>query len=217
MSRKVYTYYAPLNGRNPEDEYRLLLLWKSNWKAMGYDPVVLNEWHARRHLAYQAFNERIKELPSINPPEYERACYLRHLAYSMVGGGIVADYDLFCYDDEVPGFGEYDKPSNTLQCYQQHVPSLMIGNTKAFDEFIRGIMEYKVGVQDVTEFGRPHVSDMHILLKGNVKHERKNLVKNYGEQAWEEFPFTHWSSGAMSVNKMNPKWKFISELRKIKE
>lgn len=207
----IYTYYTPLPNRSPEDEYRLILLWKKNWECAGFTPVVLNEWHARQHRLYERLSNRLATLPTVNLPEYERACYLRHLAYAQVGGGWCADYDVFCYGDVAKAIEGLKLPVSMLHILQQHVPSLMVGNAKAIERLILGIIDYKVDAKDTKEFGRPHVSDMHVLLNGGCQHHQHDLVKNYGENGWESSTFVHYSSGSMQ--KLMPKWKHIPTLR----
>jgi hypothetical protein len=208
----IHTYYAPLSIKgDPTNDYRLLLLWKKNWERWGYDTCVLNEHLAMEHLMYQQFSDRIDRLPSINPPGYDRACYLRHLAMLQVGGGLMSDYDLFAYSDPKKAMSPFITKGSSLVCFQKHVPCLLWGTKDGFSEMVRGIMEYEVGTRNVQEFGRPHVSDMHILLNGDVRYERHAQVLNFGEPGWESAPFTHWSSCSMIGH--NPKWKYIPQLR----
>jgi hypothetical protein len=205
----IFTYYNPAGG-DIEDDYRLLLLWKKNWEHFGYTPVVLSEFHARQHPLWNAFNSRIEKFPTINPIEYEKTCYHRYLAYRVAGGGLCSDWDLFAYVvRDLP-----KTPPEKLVSYQGHVPSLIHGSDHAFDEIIRGMMNYEVSQKDIDpNYNRPHVSDMHILLRGDLQYEKKQQVKNYTEPGWEKAKFVHYSTGTMAPNKRIPKHKFIQELR----
>jgi len=212
--RKVFTYYEPIPGKTLVNDFKLLLLWKENWKHFGFDPVVLSEAQARLHPWYDEMDEKVKRLPSVNTPGYERACYVRHVAYSVAGGGLCVDYDLFCYRpltlSEIP---HVEAATAQLVCFQGHIPSMLFGSSLAFNALARAILDYKVGEIDTEEFKRPHVSDMHILKNspGDWKRDIPGLVKNFGELGWEVSPCVHWASSAMG--KHQPKWKHIKELR----
>lgn len=190
---------------NPENATRLLLLWKQNWMHHGFTPIVLNEYHARKHPIYEAFEKRIANLPSINPHGYDRACYLRWLAYSVAGGGLCGDYDCFTY----VGPKMFGAPQGKLIGYQGHIPSLVHGTRKAMESVIKGIMDYQVSDKDL-ENNRPHVSDMQIFYHGGVKYTPGELVQNYGTQGWEKSDVVHFANVTVG-NK--PKHEIIKQLR----
>lgn len=208
--RKVLTYYETLPGKSLVDDYKLMLLWQENWSHFGFEPIVLSEFHAKKHLWFDEMELKAKSLPTVNTPEYERACYIRHLAFAEAGGGLCVDYDVFCYK----AFPIQPIP-DVLQCFQRYIPSVLFGSPIAYNKFARKILDYQVGRIDTEEFLRPHVSDMHILKNtdGDWKNDSVSLVKNFGDLGWEESPFVHFSSGSMGTAKKLPKWKFIKELR----
>lgn len=207
---KVHTFWQAVPGLNLEDEYKLLLLWRNRWARAGFEPIVLNEYIARKHPLWAEFEQRINLLPSINPPPYERGCYVRWLAVAQAGGGIMVDFDCMPY-------GKYDWPTTmptNLVSLQGYTPSVVYGNASAFEKVCRAFMGYEVGVQDMEHTMRPHVSDMLILLRGNVPYQQRHVVKMFGEDGWEEAPFVHYSSSSMSTAKKLPRYKWIPELRK---
>lgn len=206
--KKVFTYYSG-TGQNPYDDWQLLRLWQLNWAHFGFEPVILNEYIARKHPKYDKFNDRIKSYPTINPVDYERACYIRWLAFAQVNGGVCCDWDLFVY--EKPETLNYQTPPKVLQSYQEHVPSLVWGSRYAFEAIIDGIMDYEVGVQDTADFNKPHVSDMYMFYHQSLPYKSKKLVKNFGESGWDTSPFIHFSSGSMKGHL--PKHKHIQQLR----
>jgi len=69
--------------------------WVSHWKSKGWEPVVLTIEDAKKHPYFAEYYQQIKKVKTTNPFEYEMACFLRHLAMSVVGGGLMTDTDVF--------------------------------------------------------------------------------------------------------------------------
>lgn len=209
MSKRVYTYHASLPGHNPEHETKLLLLWKQNWAHAGFEPIVLNEYIASEHELYGKFLEAIQQLPSVNKPGYEMACYLRWMAMLQVGGGFMTDHDLFCYD---PKFNFGTKKPDQIALYQAHVPCLAWGTKKAYEKVVTGIMDYKVTEKDIEVNSKlPHVSDMYMFYREGIPFTSHNPVRSYGDDGWEQAPFVHFSSASMQG--YSPRYLHIKELR----
>ena len=87
----VYTYFDEVEGMDDQNE--IIESWAKTWSEAGWKPVIIGEVHARRHPRYDEFRARFAAMPTPNPSEYELACYLRHVAMAVVGGGYLADYD----------------------------------------------------------------------------------------------------------------------------
>lgn len=210
---KLFTYHANVPGINLENEFKLILLWIEHHRKLGYEPVVLNEYIAKKEPRFEVFNEVIRVLPNINPPEYERACYLRWLAMAQIGGGIMMDYDCFIYDPKpikkVPAVAALKSPI----CYQQYVPSLFSGNQNQFNHIVDIMIKYEVTEKDNVMNGRAHVSDMYMIENGTIPVDRRDLVKNYGEPGWETAPAVHYSNGSMQPAGKMPRVQWIPKLR----
>lgn len=210
----VYTYSAQVPGMQPENHTKLLLLWRKNWEWAGYEPIVLNEYIAQEHPKYQEFVLRITELPNINPPGYERACYMRWLAMAQVGGGLMTDHDLFIYDRDFQ-FNVRGARPMVITSYQAHTPCLVNGSHPAYEKAVEEIMAYKVSEKDIEEgTQRPHVSDMYMLYRGGVKFDSKEKVKNFGEEGWAGAPFVHYSSSSCKAGDRMPRHAHIEKLRR---
>lgn len=209
---KVYTFFGNVPAFSHEDSYRLLMLWRERWAAVGFEPIVLNEHIASRHPMWGDYRMRCSLLPSLNPQWYDQLCYWRWLAMAQVGGGIMADYDCIPYNTE-----EFSSPAgilpHTLVCLQGHVPALVYGSDRAYLEICKGIMKYEVGRRDFGDNLQAHVSDMTILEKGSLSYQRRNIVKMYGEVGWETASVVHYSTASMTAGGKWPKWKAIPELR----
>jgi hypothetical protein len=93
---KVYTYFQQVDkfklGQKP---WHLVEYWVSHWKSKGWEPMVLTIEDAKKHPYFPEYFKWIKKVKTVNPFEYEAACFLRHLAMSVVGGGLMTDTDVF--------------------------------------------------------------------------------------------------------------------------
>lgn len=228
MSTPVYTYFNPVPLLSLEDETKLILRWRRSWMAHGFTPIVLNQWSIMKHPLYQELTEKIKQLPSVNPPSYDAACYLRWLAMANIGGGIMTDYDVMNYGwTPQLTIGKHHKSkselakmlsSGTLHCMQNHVPSVVVGDGSAFLNMAMHILNYKVTVTDYPPENptKPHVSDMLMLEKlarlSPGSYEQRLIVRNFGEPSWETAGLVHFSTGSTSPNYL-PRWKHIPLLR----
>ena len=86
---RVYTYYDQVPGINIEEEKQLIRLWEISWKKHGWTPIVLSIQTAMKHPEFHAYHNHIKSLPSICPPGYDAACFLRWIAmeWAMMTAG----------------------------------------------------------------------------------------------------------------------------------
>lgn len=204
---RINTFYSHVPMLSFADETKLILLWMERWEAAGFEPIVLTEYHAHKHPCYAPFCEKIDSLPSVNPPAYDRACYLRWLAMNAIGGGLMADYDCIPYEKiKLP------KTGTRLLSYQNHVPSLVYGSAAGYQDVISAIMSYEVTEKDRVQKEKIHVSDMYILLNSGVPYEKRDTIKNYNEPGWETAPVVHYSTSSMSPTKL-PRWKYIPTMR----
>lgn len=206
---KLYTYHSHVPGLNIEHETKMILLWQEHHRRLGCDPIVLNEYIARKHPDYEQFCERIVHLPSINPGSYDRACYLRWMAMAVTGGGIMMDYDTFIYD-----LAALKLKKGRATCYQGHVPSLFSAPAHRYQAMVKAILEYQVGDRDKQENGKHHVSDMYLLLHKVIEFEPLDVVKMYGEPGWETAPAVHFSTSSMQPSNKMPRFQWIPRLRK---
>jgi hypothetical protein len=209
---KVYTYFSHVPNTSLEDAFKLLLLWKRNWSLRGFDPVVLNESHARQHDLYKYFERRIEVLPSINKVSYERSCYLRWAAMAVVGGGIMTDADVMCYSK----FKGLTKPMpDVVHLLQRHIPSVVLGSRKAYDDAVTQMIDYKVTEKDIEEGTRlPHVSDMYMFYRGGVNYTSDETVFNYGDEGWDKANLVHFANSTLKGIK-EPRHKIIPTLREF--
>jgi hypothetical protein len=208
--KPVYTYHEPLPESNPDHATRLLLLWKANWSSRGYDPIVLNEWHARKHELFEFLDKKVRQLPTINLFAYEYACWMRWLAMATIGGGIMTDADVMIYGD-VDEFTRAGQKT-TLTSLQGHVPCCVFGSKAAYESVVKQMIEYTVTEKDIEEGQQvPHVSDMYMFYRGGIKFTSRDIVKNHGDEGWEQAPLVHYANSSMRSRQ--PRHEWIPKLR----
>lgn len=217
----VFTYFTPLADVPLVDESKLILLWRQRWKAANFVPMVLNEWWARRHPLFAEYDKAVSALPSINPGQYDRACFLRWMAVCValsdlnLTGAVMSDYDVMPYTTayNINKFIETDR----LTILQQHVPSLVAGTSEHFEDQCLRFASYTLEPEDTDAKGQTHMSDMIILAKQKSRDPKAaamlDVVKSYGEKDWEVAPFVHYANAAMLPVGHSPRWKYIEVLR----
>jgi hypothetical protein len=188
---KIYTYHEFLpqipNG------HRLLDFWKASWEREGWTPVVLDRSHAEQHANYSEFLERYKNLPSVNPPGYELACYLRWLAMAVVGGGWMSDSDVIPY-----GFKPNDYPTDALTIWSRGTgacPCLVSGTVEHYSQTAKVFADWSGETN--FENGRPHASDQNILGKVDRFYNNIQICSQYGETDWDSCAVVHYPNSSM--------------------
>lgn len=215
----VYTYFEPCKQIDIEDETRLLLLWGDNWRAHGFNPIVLNEAIARRNPDFDAYDAAVAELPTVNPKDYERACYIRWMALAQVGGGVMTDADVFIYD---PKFREtltsYESYPD-VHFFEDFSPSCFYATREGALETCNYFANYKPDAKDIEGDGddaKSHVSDQNALRRNPTRPKITALCLLYGKPGWEHSPLVHYSTGSMFPKGMKPKFAHIPKLRPMK-
>lgn len=218
MTMKIHTFWTPVPELNTLDEFRLLLLWRENWAKAGFEPVVLNEYIARRHPFFAEMDAAVSKFPTVNPPAYERGCMIRHLAMAQVGGGILCDHDVFnrsCTPDQAK-----DIDMDVITIYQRGangvlVPCLTSGGPEAYLALCKRFASY-VPMQDDVEGGKGHCSDQSILQKliAETPEQFKctPIVTGYNELGWETAKAIHFSNGNCTPAGRTPRYVHVPQL-----
>lgn len=195
----VYSYYQPVEGMpNPQ---ALLNLWALSWEKQGWKTALLNENDAREHPGYAYFNERISRFPTSNPREYERACFLRHLAMANLCNANVdtlVDYDVInqSWTAERSWVGPISEMAFMEVLEPTRVPCAIRGNREGFENLCDALCEYLPGDSD------NHVSDMTIIRQlplyvRAVCVEHLNSGSSVPDEAgdgWKTAPLVHFSN-----------------------
>ena len=198
---KVLTYYSPCAGLSPQGG--VIERWANSWAKAGYDPVVLNRSHAEQHPRYSELLPIFKAYPTINPSEYELACYLRWLALEVVGGGLMSDYDVI----NVSLFPSEISKAEVLFHERRRVPCLV----QASDAGAKKIVEHLANTKPPA--GLHHWSDMVSLMKSEwlaVDH-----CTEIGDADWGTAKTIHFAHGACKKYRPSrPKQAVIDEVLK---
>lgn len=146
---KIYTYYEEI--RFPEQK-EMLSIWKNNWEAKGFQPIVLKRRHAESHFLFNKYsntlNKRHKNLLGRYVSEYGLSCYFRWLAYANLNikeTFLVSDYDVInvrLKKQDVSGF----------QLMSNLCPCLVSGNSNDFLMLSRFFLEYSHKIKKISNF-----------------------------------------------------------------
>lgn len=233
MNKNVFTYYMPVPGLWPEDtQFRLIEIWKKSWAKHGWNPVVLNEDHAKKHSRYADFKKRFWEFPTEYGHDYEGACFMRYVAASAMGGGMMTDYDVINYGLRPEHVGELEKKFQTPQFYlfaNREPRDIFCGQVYGCRELFEGICQifysWKMDQRDFVSTSKTyrgyHLSDLTMfqqLFDGRrEKPAWLRLVPGcalYPEYGWKYTPTTHYGF-AMNRDGHWPKCDHIERLRPI--
>ena len=193
--KTVYTYYEPIDEQRIETAPTMLEHWRRSWASQGWNPVVLNESHAKTHPLYESYLRRTSELPTVNPPVYERSCYLRWLAVAQVGGGFMSDYDVVNYNWPARDIAGH------MILYEVHpqlelaTPSVVGGSQAGFQNVCTAMCSVSADQAQTLINDKVHVSDMLILqyFAATGLYAATRTVRQYGEEGWEYAPLVHYS------------------------
>ena len=155
---KVFAYY-----HNPKETCwpypdKLIACWHDSWKRNGFEPHLLTESDARQHERFEEAYELADRLPTVNHRIYERACWLRWLAYIRAAPGVFSDYDVINY-----GLKSEQIPTGDLVCLSTSGnPGCVYATAAGAKEFTDYWMSHATEL--VREFnGQPHISDLYVF------------------------------------------------------
>jgi hypothetical protein len=133
----VYTYFDSV-GINQLGQQATFDAWKDTWTSAGWKPMVLTRQHAERHPSFAELSAKFKSFPFTNDPEYEMACFYRHIAMTVVGGGYLADYDTVNVNvPPPPQCGYLPNGGGYTMHTKSNVPCLTTGVQGEFDRVVR--------------------------------------------------------------------------------
>lgn len=155
--KTVFTY---LDRPDPIQQ-AMVELWRRSWDVRGWSPVVLDLQAAQRHPAFDRFDRQVRSYPTVNPENYEAACFERWLALEVVGGGLMTDYDVLnarlTYPATLPA-----APIVALDV--QRIPCAVYTTQGGAAEMVRWFSNRRRVLKAVvSERGQPHTSDMHVF------------------------------------------------------
>lgn len=212
----VYTYYDPVPSM-PNQEW-MLQKWSYEWTKLGFLPKILSRQDAMSHTNFAELEKHFRRYPSINPPEYELACWVRWIAMVQVGGGLLLDYDVLPY-----GFGKealdlVTSHSNgsldslpVILMDHNPCPCAVFGTAREFNNAVVWFAnnEKKCTTQ---QSNRPHASDQTGVQTGPPWHAL-DICYQLGRPNWQSAILVHFSH---SVCAGRPREQVIPEAEKMR-
>ena len=161
----VYTYFDSV-GIDQLGQQETFDAWKDTWSSAGWKPMVLTRQHAERHPLFAELSAKFKSFPFTNDPEYEMACFYRHIAMTVVGGGYLADYDTVNVNVPPPPQCGYLPNSGGFTMHtKSNVPCLTTGAQGEFDRVVHEMSAVDVNavVDAMPDDAEMNLSDMWAL------------------------------------------------------
>lgn len=200
MPMKVFCYHEPIQGFKQEEE--IIDLWRESWAKHGWEPVVNSASDALKYPGYDRFLEAVWKHPTVNPKQYELACYRRWAAMAACAGegALMTDYDVMNF-----GFRpEYAIVNpDKLTFYERGVPSAVLGNSESFTRACNVLAAYKRVPSDRTN-GKPHLSDMIIFQRlGDGPLIKTNyIMPQFGDKNWQTATLVHFPNSRCNGDKV---------------
>lgn len=196
LNKQVICYFDDFE--NIESSKGLFHLWEQSWKDHGWETRISNSTWLKDHPRSEEVREHIKHLPTINPRNYEEACYLRWLPAETSGARLFVDMDAICNGLR----------SEHLEALNQDKAVALIWNGCPAAVYMPAgfpiheeILAYKQS-HSIWENGNPHCSDqamfMWLVQNKREKYVAIDLCKDYGDKGWENAPVVHFATGAVA-------------------
>jgi len=136
-------------------EEAVLQLWKDEWTAAGFNPVVLTMGDAEKH---PDFNE-VKDImiPLHGETGYDSLCFYRWFAMATAGGGWMSDHDTFPLNFPLE-LGFKLPNDGTFTSFQRHIPALLSGTKDEWNRVSKLVLD---AIPRIEEGGV--MSDMYAL------------------------------------------------------
>ena len=193
---KVYCYYD-----FPEySDYPMLVMdrWSASWRANGFFPQILSELTAWQHPDFGMTCKIVEALPTVNQRRFERACFLRWLAYDLVAPALFTDFDVINFNlkpNKVP-------PSRWLSLESPPSPGLIHATKEGTSAFLA---DFGNAMDHVIDWkGQPTVSDLYIF-DGTYRGRKYDYSVLYGDDRMLTSHCVHFANGRCPEG-----WKFAN-------
>ena len=189
-------------------ELSKLRAWWLWYYARGWMPVVLTSTDALSYPQYTELEAHFAALPTVNMRAMELSCYVRWMALSAQGGGLLIDYDIFDLSDTSAyielsssvSSGNTCDHHSALTSYYNHFPMITHGNSSEIARWVTTMSTYQLHPTDVYD-NQPHISDMLVAAK----------LFDSGDRTFERRPsigWYHFSHHAMRQYESQPMLPF---------
>lgn len=163
-----------------------------SWRKLGWQVQVLNRSDAQRHPLYQRYLAKMAVVPSASPAGYDLACWLRWLAFSVNGGGLMVDFDVI-NKSFAPGFHVAEP---VLIGDMARVPCMVFATSDGAEDIVQRIFKAQIPP------GVPY-SDMDWFINSPFPHTP--ICHEIGVPGWKEAAVRHFSvRGCRQYNLVSP-------------
>lgn len=186
----VTTYYQPVKWHG--DQRHSIDFWAASWEKLGWQTRVLGRSDAMRHPLAQRYLMKMGSIPVQTPAGYELACWLRWLAFSVNGGGLMVDFDVI--NKNLPS-GQLIS-DEVLIADAHRVPCMVFATSDGAEDIVQRIFKH-------TPPDQPHYSDMMFFQQSPYPHA--SICREIGQDGWREAPVRHFSvRGCRQYNLVSP-------------
>lgn len=205
---KVFSYYEPL-GLN--DAEALRLIWEKAWRDKGFEPLILGPDDIPVDLRAIA-RMKFATYPTINPPGYDLACFMRWAAFVVAAQKLRGIPALFSDLDVVPVLTaavlrQEEQHEHIVFMEKNRVPCLVMADALGLglllDILLAGPVIEKID-------GHPHCSDMTIFARLASVGITRNLCREYLDDSWQSAGFIHFPFSRTGPDKVAAIQKFLS-------
>jgi hypothetical protein len=195
MKLKIYGYYESLQTRPQSEEFARANYWKQSWEKHGWDPVILNNSHAKGSPLYQKLVAKLllvsKKLSAADQNNFQSILvrFTRWCALHAAHGGWMSHYDVLnC------GFTPLDAEklakNQTLVLIGNSKPFLMFANTElcfsAISKFISEDLNENGDIKREQEILNTPIANIDLNLFFHVddpfEKKKSELMRNFFEK-----------------------------------
>lgn len=187
MKPKIYSYYESIPTRRQEEEFGRANIWKRSWEVNGWEPIMLNNSHAKGSPLFQKLVSKIlriaPELSVADQNNFQKIIIrlVRWCALHAAGGGWMSEYDVINL-----GFTKCDAEKF------EEKSLVLIGDKKVFlfwanEEMCRSCIstfisnDLNIGTLIKSEFDILNCSNSLAEAHGKVVHPEFELGKSKAE------------------------------------
>jgi len=120
MKPKIYSYYESIPTRRQEEEFSRANAWKESWTKHGWEPIMLNNSHAKGSPLFQKLVAKMlrvaPELSAADQNNFQRIIirFVKWCALHAAGGGWMSEYDVINFGFTKSDAENFEKKSLVL-------------------------------------------------------------------------------------------------------
>lgn len=194
ITSTIYCYHEFLGSAAHDATVNL---WRRYWNDSGWVTYVRGIEDAQRHPDYHRYVKHVDKFPTVNNRDFERACYVRWLAFSMAP----TDKPFAVSDSDV--FPRVPFPPREFKTFfngsPERGPGFIVGTRNDYQKIVEAIWSFIPREGDKLPDGRPHISDMVILQARKELFEGfEFLIDCYTRRDWQNVPLVHFGNEYLS-------------------